>query len=53
MGVFFIFIKEDISMAITKHYPEEIAVLQAAINLKLQADKLKKLVLAKKGKRHK
>ena len=53
MGVFFIFIKEDISMEITKHYPEEIAVLQAVQNLKIQADKLKRLVLAKKGKRHK
>jgi xanthine dehydrogenase iron-sulfur cluster and FAD-binding subunit A len=40
-------------MEITKRYPEAIAVLQAALNLKLQADKLKKLVLAKKGKRDK
>ena len=40
-------------MEITKHYPEEIAVFKAAINLKLQADKLMKLVLVKKGKQHK
>jgi hypothetical protein len=40
-------------MDVTKHYPEQIAVLQAALNLKLQAGKLKRLVLAKKDKRHK
>ena len=40
-------------METTKHYPEEIAVFKAAINLKFQADKLKKLVLVKKGKQHK
>ena len=40
-------------MEITKHYPEEIAVFKAALNLKLQADKLKRLVLVKKGKRGK
>jgi hypothetical protein len=40
-------------MEVTKHYLEEIAVLQAVQNLKIQADKLKRLVLAKKGKRDK
>ena len=40
-------------MVVTKPNPEEIAVLQAALNLKFQAAKLKKLVLVKKGKQHK
>jgi len=37
-------------MEITKHYPEEIAVFKAVLNLKLQADKLKRLVLSKQSK---
>ena len=41
-------------MELTKHYLEEMhEVFKAALNLKLQADKLKRLVLAKKGQRHK
>ena len=40
-------------MDITKHYPEEVAVFKAALNLKIQAAKLKRLVLVKKGKEHK
>jgi len=38
-------------MEIKKHYPEEKhEVFKAALNLKLQADKLKKVLLVKKVK---
>jgi hypothetical protein len=43
-------------MEIIKYYllePEEVAVLQAALHLKRQAAKIKRLLLVKKDKQHK
>jgi hypothetical protein len=38
-------------MKITEYYPEEVAVLHAALHLKRQAAKIKKKLLLKKDKR--